>query len=504
MLNPVIGGFHPDPSLCVVGGDIYLVCSSFAYFPGVPIWHSRDLVHWRLLGNILARASQLPLAGSGMGGGIWAPTLRHHAGRFHLVTTNMEHGGNFLVHAQDPAGPWSDPVMIDAQGWDPSLCWDADGTCYYTRADDGQRLLQAVIDPLSGKLQGSLRDIWHGFSGCGVEAPHLYHIGEWWYLVAAEGFGANRLHLATVGRSRSPWGPFENCPGNPILSQRDRTSHPIQGSGHGDLVQTADGRWWMSYLGLRNFGGMGGDLHPLGRESFLAPVIWHDGWPVVQPPELELPDPGLPAHAWPSPAARDDFDAPTLAPIWISRNGPPLASLSERPGFLRLHGCAAGLDDAGPLAFVARRQEHPYCRSACRIETAPGPMGTSPEQEVGLTLFLDRRWHFDCAIRAAGDGREVVVRRCVDDFREESARAALPPGPVDIEVLGNPWACLFTVRVDGVSVLRHKVGARFLTTSLAAAFTGLVHGVYAVGAQADVDWFEHRAWRGPTSEMPAY
>ncbi len=173
--NPVLGGFNPDPSICVVGADIYLATSSFAWFPGVPIHHSRDLVHWRRLGHALDRPGQLPLDGADLNGGIWAPTLRHHGGRFFLITTNREHGGNILVQAESPEGPWSDPLRLDLPGWDPSLDWDADGTCWFTSTRDGGMIYGCTFDPLSGRPTSPLRDLWDGGGIFGIEAPHLVH-----------------------------------------------------------------------------------------------------------------------------------------------------------------------------------------------------------------------------------------------------------------------------------------------------------------------------------------
>ena len=273
--NPVIPGFHPDPSICKAGEDYYLACSSFEYFPGVPIFRSRDLRHWEQAGNALERPCQLVLPESvPCSGGIWAPTLRFHDGRFFLVTTNMWGGGNLLFTADKPEGPWSNPVTIGRQlHVDPDLAWDAGGTCYLTVAG----IEQARLDTATGALLEEPRSLWSGTLGH-PEAPHLYQVDGTWYLMIAEG-GTERGHCISIARASSPEGPFAPCPANPILTHRS-TTDPVQNTGHGDLVQANDGSWWLVFLGVRPKGGSPG-YHALGRETFLAPVTWEDGWPVV-------------------------------------------------------------------------------------------------------------------------------------------------------------------------------------------------------------------------------
>ena len=293
--NPVIPGCHPDPSVCHVGDDYYLACSSFEYFPGVPVFHSRDLVHWTQIGNALDRPSQLRLPpDTPASAGIYAPTLRHHDGRFWLIVTNVSDEGNLLCTATDPAGPWSDPIRLPGvTGIDPDLAWDADGNCWCTFAG----IDQVRIDPRTGRVFGPPQRLWSGTPGAKYpEAPHLYRIGDHWYLLIAEG-GTERGHGVSVGRGRTPTGPFEPCPANPILTHRS-TDHPIQNTGHADLVRGPDGSWWMVLLGVRPRGGTPG-WHVLGRETFLAPVSWVDGWPVVG--ELSLVQPAPPWPLQPEP-----------------------------------------------------------------------------------------------------------------------------------------------------------------------------------------------------------
>ena len=288
--NPILRGFHPDPSICRVGEDYYLVTSTFSYFPGVPVYHSRDLMHWRRIGHVLDRREQLHVTYEDISAGIFAPTLRWHEGTFYLITTNMTTGENFFCTAADPAGPWSDPVVIEGVGGiDPSLFWDEDGRAYYTGTAPWNDprfpescIVCSQIDLTSGRLVGEMWSIGSGYAKDSPfpEGPHLYRKDGWYYLLIAEG-GTQHDHAITVSRSKSLHGPFEQCPHNPVLTHRHLgKNYPICNVGHGDLVECQDGSWYAVCLGSRLVGGY---HKPLGRETFLVPVIWEEGWPVFSP-----------------------------------------------------------------------------------------------------------------------------------------------------------------------------------------------------------------------------
>jgi hypothetical protein len=309
--TPIVPGFHPDPSVCRVGDDYYLVNSSFEYLPGVPIFHSRDLANWQQLGNVLDRPEQLSLPSSRGGGGIYAPTLRHHDGRFWMITTNINQvrAGHLIVSATDPAGPWTTPVYTKgAVGIDPDLFWDADGTCYltWTTGWGNPPIMQAVIDPQTGKLLSEPRGVAAGTGLASPEGPHLYRRGDWYYLLLAEG-GTERGHAVTIARSRTVSGPFDWNPANPILTHRS-TTHPVQNTGHADLVEIPEG-WAMVYLGVRPVGPTPG-YHLNGRETFLAGVHWVDDWPVVDEDAFDVPDRTA--------SFSDDFSAAQLDARWIA------------------------------------------------------------------------------------------------------------------------------------------------------------------------------------------
>jgi xylan 1,4-beta-xylosidase len=296
MSEPIIPGFYPDPTVCRVDDDYYLAHSSFEYFPGAPIWHSRDLIRWTQIGHILTRRSQFARGDGRASSGLYAGTLRHHDGRFVYVTTNVSDydGGQLIVTADDPAGPWSEPVRVpEAIGIDPDLAWDDDGTCYlswkamsFTEGEIGIR--QAPLDISSGKFLAPAYPIWQGSGLAAAEGPHLYAIDGRWYLLLAEG-GTERGHAVTVARGPHPSGPFEGCPANPILSHRS-TIHPVQNTGHADLVRAPGGGWAAVYLGARPRGWTPG-FHVLGRETFLAGIDWVDGWPVLDEDRYQVPRP---------------------------------------------------------------------------------------------------------------------------------------------------------------------------------------------------------------------
>ncbi|MFC8144468.1 glycoside hydrolase family 43 protein [Streptomyces paradoxus] len=486
--NPVIPGFHPDPSICRAGEDYYLACSSFEYFPGVPIFHSRDLVHWTQIGNALDRPGQLRLPpGSRSSGGIYAPTLRHHDGRFWLIVTNVSGDGNLLFTTTDPAGPWSDPIPLPGvHGIDPDLAWDDDGTCWCTTAGVGQ----IRLDPHTGETFGERQPLWSGAPGAKApEAPHLYHIGDYWYLLIAEG-GTERCHGVSIARGRSPQGPFEPCPTNPILTHRG-TDHPIQNTGHADLVEGPDGSWWMVLLGVRPHGGTPG-WHVLGRETFLVPVTWSDGWPVVGELSTVLPRPPWPLREPVVPQVRDDFDSGELAPAWISLRSRPAENCTtkERAGWLSLRAAGESLDDP-EVTFVGRRQQHVSCRARVLVDPAEG--------RGGLAVRLDEEHHYEIEVTPG----EVRVLTRVGPFRSEVASRATAAGPVVLRIetavseqvsdarQGPDTVFLGIEDPQGAFTELAALDGRYLSTEVAGGFTGRVIGMYAATGTVHFDWFDY-------------
>lgn len=512
--NPVLPGFYPDPSVVRVGEWFYLVNSSFEFFPGVPLHRSRDLVHWEPLGQVLTRDSQLPLGHAGPSGGIFAPTIRYHAGTFYLITTNVSHGGSFFVTATDPAGPWSEPVWLEMSGGgiDPSLFFDDDGKVYLTSTGREPGIYAAQIDIATGKLLTAPRIVWKGTGGRYAEGPHLYKIAGRYYLMISEG-GTEYGHMVTIARATSPWGPFEPCPRNPILTHRNTPlSEPIQATGHADLVEDGEGHWWMVFLGIRPQGGY--YWHHLGRETFLAPVRWDaQGWPVVndgQPIALEMHVQGLPAAPLPTPPVRDDFDGASLGPAWSFLRNPRRTAYSttERPGWLTLHPEDASLDSetGSSPAFVGRRQQHLAARIATRLDFQPGHDG----DEAGLVLYRAPHARYELGVRRHGTAREVFVRQIVgvDVSTVTAGAVVIPSGPLILQIDAEPtrytfsWGPVPSARAGTAAVTvmapLGEAETRLLATEVTGGFTGTFAGLYVRAgkhrnpASAAFDWFDYQ------------
>lgn len=500
--NPVIPGFYPDPSICRVGDDYYTVHSTFEYFPGVPVMHSKDLVHWQLIGYCLTRKSQLPLDKMRSSGGIYAPTIRYHNGTFYMITTNVDAGGNFYVTAKNPAGPWSEPVWLDNQGMDPSLLFD-DDKVYYIRHEgqaDGY-IAQRILNLKTGKLEGELTKIWGGTGGVWAEGPHMYKINGKYYLMISEG-GTGYNHSVTIARSDSPWGPFESDPNNPILTHRPLPDHPIQVIGHADLVKTPDG-WWLVCLGVRP---QGGKFHHIGRETFLAPVVFDsNGWPVVngnKPIEFTMPAPKLPQHTWPKDPERDNFDSKTLALKWNYLRNPNESdySLTERPGFLRLHGSGVTMSDKDTPSFLGQRQTDFNCVASTSVEFNPN----SENEEAGLVARQDDRHHYEIAVTLKDGRRQVLLRKTVAGKLTEPVKYAdVGSGPVMLTVKAMPLTYEFFYQSQGGkpislgTALTKDLSVETVGFDYGMCFTGVYFGMYATGngqkcsKPADFDWFDY-------------
>jgi len=487
--NPVLPGFHPDPTVCRVGETFYLATSSFEFVPGVPLYRSDTLVDWEPIGHVLTRDSQLDTRDARSSGAIFAPTLRHRDGTVYLTTTDTSGGGHFVVTADDPAGEWSDPVFVDAPGIDPDLFWDGD-TPYFTyfTGDPDRGIEQAEIDLDTGAL-GEPRTIWTGLDDPYAEAPHLYERDGTYYLVVAEG-GTHTGHSVVVARSDDPTGPFEPAPENPILTHRTRFQYDVHAVGHADLVTDADGNWWLVCLGIRPHSGFPG-WHHLGRETFLAPVTWDDGWPVVPGGELpgELPADLPESHELPgghdAPGNHDPHgDAPVgdRSPVrhtdtdfadgrgveWFWRRTPDRDRYAFTDDGLVLSGGPETLSEQGTTG-IYRRQTDFDCRVRADLDFDP-----APGDEAGIALVMDEQHHYSVGV--VGGEREAVVRLRIGDAAEVTARTQVGEHvTLGIDAETERYRFL----VDGKELADAR--SKYLATEVAGGFTGVVVGPYATG-----------------------
>ena len=464
--NPVLRGFRPDPSIWRVGDDYYLATSTFEWFPGVMLHHSRDLANWRPVGHALTRRSQLDLRGVGCSAGSWAPSLSHADGRFWLIYTNVVTTGMgrpfkdphvFLVTAERIEGPWSEPVKLDSIGFDPSLFHDDDGRKWLCNMQwdfrPGRHRFAGIVvqefDPSAGRLVGPVHELLRK-ENILCEGPNMYKANGYYYLMLAEG-GTGWNHGISMARSRSLTGPYELDPEEAVLTTRHAPDHPLQKAGHGELVRTPAGEWWLAHLCSRplrtgaaaNAGSPdktasaaahAGDRCVLGRETALQRVAWSaDGWLRLAHggvlPAVELPAPaGLAPHPWAEPPARTEFSgAASLDPRWQSLRRPvdeSWVSFSARPGWLRLAG-GESPHSLHEQSLLARRLESFRSVATTRVEFAP----TRFTQFAGLVFWYDIRTNY--ALNITHDeklGRVVAVQLSDDLAYAEPPEARLPIG----------------------------------------------------------------------------
>lgn len=499
--NPIIPGFYPDPSICRVGKEYYLVTSTFQYFPGVPIFHSTDLVNWKQIGNCLTRPSQLSLGKAWTSGGIYAPTIRYDKGIFYMVTTNVSNGGNFYVYTDNPQGQWSEPIWIDQGGIDPSLLFDGDKVYLTSPTTDSYGnygICSSEIDIKSGKSLTDVKCIWNGSSGRYPEGPHLYKIKDYYYLMIAEG-GTEYRHMETIARSKSPWGPFESYAKNPILTHRNEVDNPISGTGHADIVEDGNGNWWIVFLAFRT---AGGDYHHLGRETFLAPVEWNEeGWPVVNgngTVELTMESERITEKQSIASDFEDEFQNPTFDYQWSFIRNPyeSMYSLTEKKGCLRLYGTEINLNDVDSPTFLGKRQQHFDCKATTLLEFN----SKQNNEEAGLTVFMDENHHYEIAVIGDIPNRKIIVRRTIGKLSAIVAEEVIGEGRVILEINSNKFEYHFKYAVGENETKEIADGeTKYLSSEVAGGFTGVYIGLYATGngkksnTCADFNYFRYNA-----------
>jgi alpha-N-arabinofuranosidase len=507
--NPILSGCYPDPSICRVGEDYYLVTSSFEYFPGLPIFHSRDLIHWNQIGHILDRPSQLDLDEVRPSGGLYAPTIRHNNGTFYVINTLVDAkqmSGNFIVTSTRPRGTWSEPNWIeDADGFDPSLFFDEDGRVWLTANRLNEKgyypghteVYLRELDIEKMKLIGEEEVLWDGAVKGAVwtEAAHIFKVNGYYYLLASEG-GTAHHHAVTIARSKRISGPYEANRGNPILTHRHLgLDYPIVGTGHADLVETQNGEWWMVLLAMRPYGGY---YYNLGRETFLAPARWEDDWLIISPEmgrvEFEYPLPNLPEQIWQTRPAREDFNDTSLAYHWNFLRTPrdEFYSLTERPGFLRLKLRPQHLCEQSNPSFVGRRQQHINFSAQTEFEFTP-----QAGECAGLVLIQNNDFHFRFVVTHESETSIHLIKRSYGKD-ETLATQSLPAGCYSLKVTAREQDYNYYFSTNGQwQTLAENIDGRILSTPVAGGFVGTYIAMYASSNGqpstncADFDWIEY-------------
>ena len=489
--NPIISGYNPDPSICRVGEDYYIVNSSFEFYPGVPVYHSRNLVNWELEGYCLTEESQLDLHGCRPSGGIYAPTIRYHQGIFFMTTTNTSGKGNFIVHTTDMKKGWSEPAGVDQGGIDPSLLFDDDGTVYFASTSmdsEGKTgIFLCQVNPFTGERLTESVVISRGCGGRYAEGPHLYKWFGKYYLMLAEG-GTEYGHMETILRSDSPYGPFEACPHNPILTHRDDMREEIYCTGHADMIEDHNGNWWLVCLAIRPCQEKKDRvlLHNLGRETFLTPVVWtEDGWPIVGEnglisPEMEGPLPG----ESPAPVNRDfadDFSQDRFSLHYNFLRNPSMENYVRDTAKrkLILRGTSTTINEMASPTWIGVRQKGFETVSVADVSLLDAVQG----MRAGLTAYYNDSYHYEIYLSREMDRWKVCLAKHIHDIFTVTASAEIPAAEnVKLRIVSDKTYYRFSYSLDGETFVELGSG---LTVGLCTestrnlTFTGTSIGMFA-------------------------
>ncbi len=537
--NPIIPGFNPDPSIIRVGEDFYLATSTFSYFPGIPIYHSRDLMHWEHISYAFNNPAWLDLGPDSISGGLFAPTLRYHDGLYYVIVVNMSTLSTLVTTAADPRGPWSEPHQLPMT-FDPDLFWDDDGKCYIAssmmggfgekKPADAPRIGVFEVDTETWQIKSEPVGLWHAalFGSISPEAPHIYKKDGWYYLMIAEG-GTEHFHSVTIARSRNVLGPYEGYDGNPILTHRHLPQdYPICATGHADLVDTPNGDWYMVFLASRTYGGYHKNM---GRETFIAPVVWENGWPVVSPGtgrcEFSYPAPaGLEPCVFMPPLARDDFEGPSLALPWNTLGTPVNEVYRLADSRLWLKTIAAPIRPAEPpaapgtfmrrpdpvepraLSFVARRQQHMSYSATTKMtfvpqnnETAGIVVLQNNHANLRMEIGLDNGQRVLRVLQYVVDTHAALGHHGAEITREETVLACIPwhsdTAVLRIWTVGQDHRFWAGESEASLQPVFEGVHGGFLGSETSGGFVGAYVGMFASGNGTDsgneaaFDWFEY-------------
>ncbi len=498
--NPIMPGFNPDPSICRVGDTFYLVTSTFVYFPGVPIYASKDLVHWKQIGNVLDREDNLPLGNFRHDGGIYAPTIRYNNGTYYMITTNVDYRGNFIVTATDPAGPWSEPHWLaEAYGIDPSIFFDDDGKCYYIgtkSAPDEKYFGDNIIyirelDLEKFQLVGEEYVVWKGaLRNCvWAEGPHIYKRNGYYYVVNAEG-GTGPEHAVVVARSRNIGGPYEGFKGNPIFTHRHLgVNYPIHAVGHADLVTDENDNWYAVMLGMQKLEG----VTNTGRETFLAQVTWENDWPVFNVGEGKLYATGelpLEPHIWTDGelAGREantnlTFHTNKLPMSVMTLHNPKEGMYRLEDGQLKLHFGTGVMNELKPVSYLGIRQSTMNYRVDSQMYATP-----ANGEEAGIVLVQSEKANVQLTLKGTENGMQLQAVKFDKAVPTVLASAPVACGKVRLTMIQRGHELWYTARSESEEILLEgKLTTHFLSTEWAGGFTGCTVGMYATANGAESD-----------------
>ena len=506
--NPILPGFYPDPSITRAGDDYYLINSSFAYYPGIPVFHSRDLVHWKQIGNAIDRPGMLDFSGLATSRGVFAPAISHHDGLFYIINTCVDCGGNFVITAKDPAGPWSDPVWLNFGGIDPSIFWDDDGKAWIVWNDspEGQPLYEGhraiwiqQFDPAKMQMVGEKHVVVNGGVDISkkpvwIEGPHIYKVDGRYYLMAAEG-GTSVNHSEVILSSEKIGGPYVPYAGNPILTQRDldpARPMPITSAGHADLVQTPNGDWHAIFLAVQPYEG---NLYNTGRETFMLPVNWQKdeqgiAWPIILPKGVAIPAavdlPDLPGQVqephYTHYSHHFGYSYGGAAPLdWLQIRTPKsdfLTVLNDETIGLTALPEAIGDVQSHP-AFIGLRQKHVNASFSTVVNYQPLKEG----DRAGILAVQNDDFYIFYGL-AMRNGKTVleVTRRAGRSDPLDGLVIASQPAPVGpVSLKADIRAGRATFSYGKGTTIAADVDVTNLSTDKAGGFVGTLIGPYAYG-----------------------
>lgn len=507
LVNPILSGFYPDPSVLKVDDNYYLINSTFSYFPGIPVFHSKDLKNWKQIGNVISRPSQMNFLEHRMTRGLFAPAIDYNNGTYYVTCTLIDKGGNFVVTATNPAGPWSDPVFIpEVRGIDPSLYFDEDKAyiLYNSDAPDnkpqysGHRTIRMYeFDPVAKKVVGDEKILVNGGVDISkkpvwIEAPHILKKDGWYYLYAAEG-GTSVNHSEVVLRSKSVWGPYEPYEHNPILTQRDLPpdrKDPITSAGHAQFVEGPDGNTYAIFLAVRPYKD---NFYNTGRETFIVPVEWKDGWPIGNPGNKEIKySYNANFKEVKQPGARPqsgNFDYtitfekeldPTM--LFMRTCDSNSFSLNKASG-LTMKLKPETVMELGNPSFIGKRQQHMFCTADTELDFS----AASADEKAGLMIFQDEQ-HFYYLCKSVDQGSPVLQLFAGNANSTMSLLSQVPLNKkskkvyLRIDARGENYDFYFAEKPKSWNLIKDNVDGKFLSTEVAGGFIGCVFGMYATSS----------------------